>query len=131
MDPLIKVRVPLVRNDRHHYVDPLHSDDFDLAEFTLNAFDVTRIDKIKRRGVTELKIFTGDLEPIHILLEKDRFLDEDNYKLVKEHLDSVYVSICRFKSIKTKMDNKFLEDIEHEMFFTDMLFKIGLVLPSK
>ena len=131
MDPLIKLRVPLVRSDRHHYVDPLKSDDFDLAEFTLNAFDVTRIDKIKRKGVTEIKIFTGDLEPIHIVLEKDRFLDIDNYILVKEHIENVYKVICRFKRIKTKMENKFLDKIEEEVTFSNMLFKIGLYLPDK
>jgi len=131
MDPLIKLRVPLVRSDRYNYVDPLNSDDFDLAEFTLNAFDVTRIDKIKRKDVTEIKIFTGDLEPIHIVLEKDRFIEVDNYLLVKEHIENIYRTICKFKSIKTKSENRWLGELDGELTLNNMLYKLGLLLPDK
>lgn len=130
MEPLIKLRVPLVRNDRHYYVDPTNSDDFDLAEYTLNAFDVNRIDKISRKDLVEMKIFTGDLEPIHIVLEKSRFLDDQNYIMVKEHIERVYKTICKFKSLKTRADKRLLHEFGSEIVFEEMLYNLGLLLPD-
>jgi len=128
MGPIIKFRVPGKREGKPYYIDPTDDKDFNLIEYILSIFDILRIDKVVQKKSLTITIYMGHSDPIEIKLEQDRFIDSNNYKLVKQYVNTVYRQISKHLAIEDKKYKRYHSRVMAEYKFEEMLERIGLYI---
>jgi hypothetical protein len=128
MGPIIKFRVPGKSDGKPYYVDPTDAKDFNLIEYILSIFDILRIEKVVKKKSLTITIYMGHSDPIEIELEEDRFIDANNYKLVKQYVNTVYKQISKHLAIEDKKYKRYHSHVMTEYRFEEMLERIGLYI---
>jgi len=131
MGPIVKFRVPKKHKGKAYYVDPNDYADFNLTEYIISVFDITRIEKHFGKSSLLIIIHMINTDPIHINLEKKYFIDTKNYKLVKRYMEKVYREISTYLAYEDRRYKRSHSSVMREMAFDEMLEKLGLYLESK
>ena len=131
MGPIVKFRVPKKHKGKCYYVDPQDYSDFNLTEYIISVFDITRIEKHFGKSSLLIIIHMINTDPIHINLEKKYFIDTKNYKLVKRYMEKVYREISTYLAYEERRYKRSNSSVMKEMAFDEMLEKLGLYLESK